>query len=57
VNEQIPFYIPLLVTPNSKVCFNCARFPSTCEDIPSKMGKWACWRPIGVALIWKEDEE
>jgi hypothetical protein len=40
-----------------KGCFNCARLHTTCEDILSKMGRVACWRPEGTALIYDEVEE
>jgi hypothetical protein len=51
-------------------CEGCARFNREwtilrCRDMIKKTGEkkdgvssyGACWRPEGVALIWKEDEE
>jgi hypothetical protein len=43
--------------PHCNGCFNCARLHTTCDDILSKMGIGACWRPEGVALTYDEKEE
>jgi len=44
-------------TSRRRGCFNCARLHTQCDDILSKMGRVACWRPEGVALAYDEKEE
>ena len=70
MKEQIPYYIPLTVTANSKVthfydcprplyCLGCGKHVEghSWIECESRYSVVKCWRPEGVALTWFEKEE